>query len=113
MKVLKFLICMTSKDIAFLIDSGSFLEPMIFARIYTSLNLHSYDLGFYSLFHLQNQQTSANSDGPDAEDDLHLLSFDNDYDTKTYPAVASDIFSCITCLALSDHCSPTSHGPEE
>ena len=29
----------------------------------------------------------------------------------TYPAVASEIFSCITCLALSDHVSLSSHGP--
>ena len=53
MKILKVFTCVTSKDIAFLIDSGSFLE---YVRVY----LHSYDLGFYSLFHLENLQTSAN-----------------------------------------------------
>ena len=54
MKVLNFSTCIISKDIPF------FDRFWQLPRIYTNLNLRSYDLGFYSLFHFQNQQTSAN-----------------------------------------------------
>ena len=53
-KILKFLSCMTSKHIAFLIDSSSFLE-YIWVPIFIPTTL-----AFTAVFHLQNQQTSAN-----------------------------------------------------
>ena len=61
MKILKFSTCISFSFhfISFWIDSV-ILVVSSNGRIYTSLNLNSYDLGFYNLFHLENQQTSAN-----------------------------------------------------